>query len=140
MLHESPGWQGWWLTATNIFALLSSWLSPCRPWRPASCVYILPSRPFGCLHHSTKPFPSISLHPNHLCICFSIQSHTVSPSSLPGLLSLGLCPSFPASLDSLISIISINDQFFLATDTQCFGDLTSDLIVSPFSVCPLANQ
>lgn len=108
MLHESPGWQGWWLTATHIFTLLSSWISPCQPWWPASCVYIVPSKPFECLHHSTNPFPFISFHPNHLCICFSSKAvQFLHP--VPWLLSAVLCPSFPASLDLLISIISTNE-------------------------------
>lgn len=120
-LHESPGWHGWWLTATHIFTLLSSWISPCQPWWPASCVYIVPSKPFECLHHSTKPFPSISFHPNHLCICFSIQSCTVSTSSLPWLLSAVLCPSFPASLDLLLSIISTMTSSFWPLTHDAFG-------------------
>lgn len=120
-LHESPGWHGWWLTATHIFTLLSSWISPCQPWWPASCVYIVPSKPFECLHHSTKSFPSISFHPNHLCICFSIQSCTVSTSSLPRLLSAVLCPSFPASLDLLLSIISTMTSSFWPLTHDAFG-------------------
>lgn len=85
--------------------------------------------------------------PSHLFPSIQTISVSVSPSKavqflhpLPWHLSAVLCSSFPASLDLLISIISTNDQLFLATDTQCFWNPTSGLIVSQFSVCPLSNQ